>query len=654
MLETKATETITVVVINVNNEKYLFEVNQVKEIYIPGEKIVPIPLADRSIVGIIDIRGEIYTIISLRHKIRNNNDDVYNLTEFSRILLLEIQGFKLAVLVDSVIGVRELPFSIFNTQNTIVETNMDYKFIRAIGVFQEDTYILINLRALVQPYIKSLERMDVEQEKPQEEFVRPTISQPAAPTKIFSDTFDSPIETIQIRTSLPKARKHRFIEDDINLSGDQRDMLKEIGNIGSGNAVTALSRLIKKKIDVNLTDVGLISYDQLAHQFGGPKEKVCGIFCHIEKPSHSTILQVFDLKPLMSLTADLTKGKSKINPGKINSINDLDDYASSTVIEIGNILAGHYASALADLTGMKMMIDIPELAMSEAGLLGEFLSKELKSIAKFVIIIKTSINIVDLKMNGVFFFIPDIETLDKLFKKLGIDHLNIQNDQGLSSKSQAKVLKDIKLTEVQRDALQEVGNIGAGNAANALAQMINKRVDIDIPSVEMVELDKFAKKINKNNANLLVAWSNVIGKTRATILSMFNIPDIINLTSIIVNDEKKKMVDLRKKITKVDDFPELYRDAMKELGHILGSHYATALGDLLELRMMTEPPDMSIDNGKQLFNILKDEIGLLKKLSLVITTSVIITDFKITGTFLFIPDTETLHELLNALSRFYD
>ena len=93
---------------------------------------------------------------------------------------------------------------------------------------------------------------------------------------------------------------------------------------------------------------------------------------------------------------------------------------------------------------------------------------------------------------------------------------------------------------------------------------------------------------------------------------------------------------------------------MSELGHILGSHYISAIGNLLAIRLMTEPPDMSIDTGTQLFDILRDEIGILKKLSLVITTNVIIKDFKITGRFLFIPNLETLQNLLDALSKFYE
>ncbi|MFX0003319.1 MAG: chemotaxis protein CheC [Candidatus Hodarchaeota archaeon] len=645
-------ETINVVIIEVLNERYLIEVENVKEIYVPGEGIVPIPLSENKLVGIINIRGEIYSIISLRHTIYNNGVD-YGFGNKSRILLLEYKDLKIALLVDAVIGVKDIPLSVFKKQGTIVKTNIDFGLIKLTGVFQDESLILIDLDALISPFLKSIDskvvkKVDFKPKIIEGPKVKPKLA--VKPVPSVDSTVVIPQETFISKnlSSIPKD-----IRKDISLTAEQEDMLKEIGNIGTGNAVTALSRLVKKKIDVTLTDVGIIPLDELPEQFGGPKEKVCGIFCHIDKPSQATILNIFEMTPLMQLIADLAGSKSKINPTKVQSKNDLDDYAISTIVEMGNIMAGHYASALADLLGTKLMIDIPEFAMSKAGEIGEFLSKELKSIAEFFIIIKTSIKVADLKLKGMFFFIPDLETLKSFFDKLGIEHEMSIRTLKTQKAPDLMDISNLKLTEIQRDALQEVGNIGAGNAANALAQMINKRVDINIPSVEMVELDEYANKISKKNEKLLVAWSNVIGKTRATVLTMFNIKDAIDITSIIVDDMDKKQIDLRKKIKNASDFPELYHSAISELGHILGSHYVSAIGDLLGLRLMTEPPDVSVDTGNQLFKILKEEIGLLKKLSLVITTSVIITDIKITGTFLFIPNLETLQELLDALLKFY-
>lgn len=646
-------DSVNVIIFQVLDERYLIEVEFVKEIHVPGEQIIPVPLSEKSIVGIINIRGDIYSIISLRHIINNDNID-YGFNNKSRILLLEYEELKIALLVDSVIGVKDIPISVFKKQGTIVKTNIDFRLIKLTGVFQDEPLILLDLEALISPYLKSIgkkieKKVEAKPKILEGPKVKPKLAPKPKSTVESTVVIPQEIKTPKKLTSIP----NDFGEKVVSLTNEQEDMLKEIGNIGTGNAVTALSRLVKKKIDVTLTDVGIIPLDELAEQFGGSKEKVCGIFCHIDKPSQATILNIFEMTPLMKLIADLAGTKSKIDPNKVKSKKDLDDFAVSTVVEMGNIMAGHYASALADLLDTKLMIDIPEFAMSKAGEIGEFLSKELKSIAEFFIIIKTSIKVADMKLKGMFFFIPDIETLKSFFDKLGIKHEISNKQTQIKQKQQALDVSNIKLTEIQRDALQEVGNIGAGNAANALAQMINKRVDINIPSVEMVELDEYASNISKKNEKLLVAWSNVVGKTRATVLTLFNIQDAIDITSIIVDDRDKSQIDLRKKINKASDFPELYHSAISELGHILGSHYVSAIGDLLGLRLMTEPPDMSVDTGAQLFKILKEEIGLLKKLSLVITTSVIITDIKITGTFLFIPSLETLQELLDALLRFY-
>ncbi|MFW9894973.1 MAG: chemotaxis protein CheC [Candidatus Thorarchaeota archaeon] len=645
-------ENINVVIIQILKEKYLIEVENVKEIYVPGEAIVPVPLTDKSIVGIINIRGDIYSIISLRHNVYDNDID-YGMNEQSRILLLEYRDLKIAILVDAVIGVRDIPIEVFKKQGTIVKTNIDFRLIKLTGVFQDESLILLDLDALIQPYIKSMGRgIEKKVEVKPSVIERPKVQPKLAPEPEIDSTLVIPQEIpISKRKAQPLNKKGS--EKKIALSEDQQDILKEIGNIGTGNAVTALSRLVKKKIDVTLTNVGIVPLDDMPSQFGGPKDKVCGIFCHIEKPSPATILNIFEMKPLMNLISDLAGSKTKIDPKKVKDKKDLDDYAISTITEMGNIMAGHYASALADLLGIKLMIDIPEFTMSNAGEIGKFLSKEFKSIADFFIMIQTSIQVADLSLKGTFFFIPDIETLNTIFQKLKIQH-----EISVKSAEPKKLPKSIdpstlKLTEIQRDALQEVGNIGAGNAANALAQMINKRVDINIPSVEMVELDDYANRISSKNEKLLVAWSNVVGKTRATVLTLFNMKDAVDITSIIVDDPDKKQIDLRKKINQASDFPELYKSALSELGHILGSHYVSAIGDLLGLRLMTQPPDMSVDTGQKLFKILKEEIGLLRKLSLVITTSVIVTDFKITGTFLFIPSLETLQELLDALLRFY-
>jgi len=654
MIETEYESNFNAVIIKITKEKYLLDVKDVKEIFIPGDNIVPVPLSDKSIVGLIDIRGDIYSIISLRQMIYSNeiNDD---LNENSRILLLERDNLKIALLVDSIIGISEIPYSIFTTKKSIIETNINSKLIKSIGVMNEMAYILLDLESLISPLLLN----DIDKTIEVEFKPLPKIkSQKLIKTK----SKPSVKKVTPSKVSTPVKKKPKSIKtvskskDAITLTENQHDTLKEIGNIGSGNAITALSRLIKKKIDVSLTDVGIISFDNIGTYLGDNNQKVCGIFSTIENTSTSTILQVFDLIPLLELVEDLSENKLKTPISKINTKSDLDEITISTIKEMGNIMAGHYVSAIADLLGVKMLIDVPDFALSKISSIGDFLKQEQKANIKFLISIKTSMNVVDLKLNGMFFFIPDLKTIENMFKKLKIDNKLISDQiTSISTKTtnqlEDEILSKIKLTDLQRDALQEVGNIGAGNAANALARMLNKRVDIDIPIVEMVELDKFAKNISKRNTKLFVSWSNIIGLAKATVISIFKLTDILKIGSIITDGEYKYY---SKDIKSVSDFNENFESAISELGHILASHYASAIGDLLDLKMMTEPPDLSIDTGTQLFKILQDEIGLIKKLSLVITTNVIVADIKITGTFLYVPDLKSLQSLLEKLELFYE
>ncbi|MFX1294832.1 MAG: chemotaxis protein CheC [Promethearchaeota archaeon] len=654
----ESTKNINAIITQVRKENYLLEVKNIKEIYIPGENVIPIPLADKSIVGVINIRDEIYTIISLRHKINPSEED-YGFSENSRILLSNHNGMKIAILVDSVVGVKEFSSSAFDTKNIIVETQIDWRFIKSVCIEDNQTFILLNMDSLVPKkqrraqgniisYKNALSLSTKAPQIPDNINPRPSSNNPSIQTSILSNA--SPRTTTKMSSTIPLKVATTKIDEYLVITPSQKDLLMEVGNIGTGNAVTALSKIIKKRIDIDITDVKILTFEKLSAEFGKPSIKVCGIFSHIEKPSQSTLLQIFDLVPMMHLVASIAGAETMIKPAMVKSKKDLDDFAISTIIELGNIMAGHYASALANLMGIKLIPDVPDFTMSESGTLGNFLSNELKRISKYLIMIKTRINVIDAKINGFFLFVPDMKSLEILFERLGIEYEGLTKTEKVIGKKPVLDLQKFVLTDQQKDALKEVGNIGSGNAANALAKMINQRVDINVPNVEIVVVDEFAERIGRKTGKLFISWSNVVGITRATVLTLFKLPDILNLISIIIDKEDK--IDTRK-IKKFDDIPEMYASAMTEVGHILGSHYTNALGNLLGVKLMTEPPDVNMDTGKHLFTILKNEIGLLQELSLVITTKVIVKKHEIEGSFLFIPDLNTLEGLLEALKKFY-
>ena len=228
---------------------------------------------------------------------------------------------------------------------------------------------------------------------------------------------------------------------------------------------------------------------------------------------------------------------------------------------------------------------------------------------------------------------------------------------GESKRSQidAKSLEEQfkKITDLQKDALKEIGNIGAGNAANALAGLINRRVDINIPSVQIINLEEYIGDIAKNNYKLFTAWSNITGDNNATILIMFKISDVLKIVSMMMEGmEEAKTEFSEDDIKSIDDLPEIYTSALSELGNILANHYSLALGNLLELHLRTDPPGMSIDVGKQLHETIANKIGVFTGLSLLVATTIMIKDLMASGFCIFIPDPITMDKMIEALSQF--
>ena len=65
------------------------------------------------------------------------------------------------------------------------------------------------------------------------------------------------------------------------LSELQMDVLKEIGNVGAGNSATALSRLIQRRIEMNVPQVALVPIEDVPEFVGGPELVVVGIFLRV-------------------------------------------------------------------------------------------------------------------------------------------------------------------------------------------------------------------------------------------------------------------------------------------------------------------------------------------------------------------------------------
>lgn len=191
------------------------------------------------------------------------------------------------------------------------------------------------------------------------------------------------------------------------------DVLKEVGNIGAGNAATALSRLLDKPIDMAVPKVQMLPFEAIADKVGGPEKIVLTVFFRVEGDTPSNLFFILSpeaAKNLLHRLAGL----------EVASGDQFSEMEWSALSEIGNILAGSYISSLADFTSLSMTPSVPALALDMAGAILSYGLLQFGEMGDSALLIDTTFIEGQHEVEGQFFLIPDPESFAKIFAALGV------------------------------------------------------------------------------------------------------------------------------------------------------------------------------------------------------------------------------------------
>lgn len=198
-----------------------------------------------------------------------------------------------------------------------------------------------------------------------------------------------------------------------DLSNIQLDVLREIGNIGAGNAVTALARLLDRKIDMAVPIVKILEFHEVSETLGGAEIPVVGILLKMTGDLTGNIMFILQQSAARMLV-NLLMGRP------LEAEQEFSEMDISALKEIGNILTGSYLSALSALTNLKIMPSIPDLAIDMAGAILSVPAIEFGKVGDTVLYIETEFAEGNEKVVGDFFLVPDFDTYDILLKALGV------------------------------------------------------------------------------------------------------------------------------------------------------------------------------------------------------------------------------------------
>lgn len=196
----------------------------------------------------------------------------------------------------------------------------------------------------------------------------------------------------------------------------QFDVLKEIGNIGAGNATTALATMLNIKVDMSVPNVALLPFDNISSFIGSEEQTVVGILLEIQGDIDGMMMFLFDMKSAHHLVNSLMMRDVHQDE---NGMADFSEMEMSALNEIGNIVSGSYLSALSGLTGMKMVSSVPALSIDMLGALLSVPAIEFGKYGDKLLMIQSEFGEDDF-VTGYFLLIPELESYDKILTSLGM------------------------------------------------------------------------------------------------------------------------------------------------------------------------------------------------------------------------------------------
>jgi len=196
-----------------------------------------------------------------------------------------------------------------------------------------------------------------------------------------------------------------------------------------------------------------------------------------------------------------------------------------------------------------------------------------------------------------------------------------------------------KISLVHLDALKEIGTISAGRAATALAEMLNCKVEINVPEVKIFPLELLNKVLGKPDDLFFVLDINMEGEIKGRWFFLLPPNEAKVLGASLLN----------KKSEEIDIEDPLFQSSLKEITNILTAAYFNALSEMTNLVFLYNPPSLAIDMVGALLDFFFIQIAQYAEEVIFIKTQLEIEGIGFQGLILFFPEMESLVKLLEKL-----
>jgi chemotaxis protein CheC len=195
------------------------------------------------------------------------------------------------------------------------------------------------------------------------------------------------------------------------------------------------------------------------------------------------------------------------------------------------------------------------------------------------------------------------------------------------------------ITELQRDALNEMFNIGVGRAASSLSQIVGEPIELTAPELFLLKPDDAANTLLGSESRKFSAVSQTFtGPFVARAMLVFPEINALEIIRLMVGEHLS-----------IEELSEFEQEAMSEVGNIILNASISALSDMFGIDLQGSLPSHQFAEAKKLLNDgHHEDVTVI----LVIHVDLIISKQHIQGHILFLLSVDSLQNLLQCVDTY--
>lgn len=200
-----------------------------------------------------------------------------------------------------------------------------------------------------------------------------------------------------------------------DLSDDARDVLAEVGNIGTGNAVSALADMIGRQIDMELPVIRLLPFREVPDLLGGAEDFQVGVLLETTGDIEGMFMFLLNTAFTSQLLGALV-GQAPEDAAH------LDEMGASAICEVGNIMCCAYINALARMMDVKVHVSVPSMCSDMVGALLSVPMIRFANLSDEMLFIENKYHLGDLDVISHILFLPEAASITKILKALDLPY----------------------------------------------------------------------------------------------------------------------------------------------------------------------------------------------------------------------------------------